>query len=107
MKHSMAAGFCVLRNNNNYCTHHKLSSKSANASAAGYFDTLDKKLFREKSSTEKYSYLLLVCTIPSAPALSAVFHSYKCAGPGLKVFCSVTQERTFLSKSLMKVKKAK
>ena len=65
----MAAGFCILRNNNNYCTRHNLSSEAANASAAGYFDTLDKKsqiyimyiaicfpALTEKRKNEKYFF---------------------------------------------------
>lgn len=94
MRFSMAAGFCNLRNNNNYCTHHKLSSKSANASAAGYFDTLDKKLFRENLVHQN---ILILCPWHHAfwPLPSQlVFIPINVTGPDLKVPLSVTCEDT-------------
>lgn len=83
-----AAGFRILRNNNSYCACPNLSSKAANASAAGYFDTLEKKLSR-KSSTENSLTLCLSAPFLLPAALSAVFIPIN---PGFKVLVSMTQE---------------
>lgn len=87
----MAAGFRILRNNNSYCACPNLSSKAANASAAGYFDTLEKKLSR-KSSTENSLTLCLSAPFLLPAALSAVYIPINVAGPGFKVLVSMTQE---------------
>ena len=90
----MAAGFCILRNNNNYCARHNLSSEAANTSAAGYFDTLDKKLSR-KSSTENILILCLSAPFLLPAALSAVCIPINVAGPGFKVLISVARRKLF------------
>lgn len=54
--------------------HHSLSSEAANASTAGYFDTLDKKLFRENRVQK--NILILCLSAPFLPPAvpSAVLH---------------------------------
>lgn len=94
MSHWMAAGFCILRNNNNYYTRHNLSSKSANASAAGYFDTLNEKLFR--ANVVQWNILILCLSVPFllAIALSTVFILINKAAPVLWPFCKWARRKS-------------
>lgn len=83
----------ILRNNNNYCACHNLSSKAANVSAASYFDILDKKLFWENQVQKNILILCLSTPFLLPAALSAVFIPINVAGPGLKVLVPMTQEK--------------
>lgn len=71
--------------------HHSLSSEAANASTAGYFDTLDKKLFRENRVQK--NILSSACLHHSFHPLSLQRFCISCSGSGLQVLVSVTQEK--------------